>query len=484
MSKAPPQVIEMEMSFDARPLSPREKELLQALLSASELMDKAFHRQLGLDPDQEPEEETRPGLYPSDLTREEFEDYTAQNPAEREALVSPYTVVRRQGKSLIAVPFHQEYQEFMLPAAVALRRAAELSENPSLKKFFSSRAEALLTDNYYQSDVDWINLKDNPWDITIGPYEVYRDNLLGLKAFYMAVIEKVDMPESKNLEVYLRYLDQMEKELPYPQEQKPRGAKLNTAFAVVQDIHRAGDILYGYQAVAQNLPNDPRVLSEYGSKKTFYKNMFDIKTERLAKPLVQELIAEEQIPLFDTKLYFQSVLFHEIAHALGPRYAERDGQRLDLHQALKERYSAFEEGKADVVGYFGEDFLVRQRLFPQSQAAGHAVAYLASKLRSIRFGMKEAHGLGAMCQLNHHMQGGAIDLNENTGRFRVDAARLGNSIHSLAERMLNLQARGDYPGVGEFYTQLGRPSSAIEKAMARVSHIPVDVNPHYHIIWS
>ncbi|MBI2845200.1 MAG: hypothetical protein HYX86_01505 [Chloroflexi bacterium] len=484
MSEPTPRIIDVEMSFDARPISPQEKELLKSLLEASDLIDKAFRRQMGIGPGDEPQEEMRPALYPLDLTREEFEDYIAGHPAEREALVSPYTVVRRQGKSLQAVPYHEEYREFMGPAADALLKAADFSDNPSLQKFLRSRAQALLRDDYYQSDVDWINLEDNPWDITIGPYEVYRDGLLGLKGFYMSVIEKVDMPESKNLEVYLQFLDQLEEELPYPPEQKPQGVKLNTAFAVVQDIHRAGDILYGYQAVAQNLPNDPRVLSEYGSKKTFYKNMFDLRSERLAKPLVQELIAEDQTPLFDAKFYFQGVLFHEIAHALGPRYAVRNGERLELHETLKDRHAAFEEGKADVVGYFGEDFLVRQGFFPQPQAAGHAVAYLASKLRSIRFGMKEAHGLGAMCQLNHHMQSGVISLDENRGRFRVDAPGLGNSIRRLAERMLNLQARGDYNGVGEFYVELGHPTPQIEKAMTRVSHIPVDVKPHYRIIWA
>lgn len=483
MSETRPRIIDVEMVFDARPLSGQEKEFLKALLQASEFIDKAFRRQLGLGPGEDPEEETRPVLYPVDLTREEFEDYLARHPEERAALVSPYTVIRRREDRLQAVPYHEEYREFMQPTADALRRAAGLTENPSLSRFLRSRADALQSDDYYQSDVDWINLKDNAWDITLGPYEVYRDTLLGLKAFYMAVIERVEVEESKNLGVYLKYLDRLEELLPYPEEQKPKGVKFNTAFAVVRDVYRAGDILYGYQAVAQNLPNDPRVLSEYGSKKTFYKNMFDIRSERLAKPLVRELIAEDQIPLFDTKLYFQGVLFHEIAHALGPRYAQRNGQRLTLHEALKERYPAFEEGKADVVGFFSEDFLVQDGFFPKAQAAAHAVAYLASKLRSIRFGMKEAHGLGAMCQLNHHMQRGAIALDEKTGRFRVHPDRLAESIRSLAERMLRLQATGDYEGVGEFFRQLGRPAPLIEKAMARAAHIPVDVKPDYRIIW-
>lgn len=475
-------LLEADMVFDARALVAKEKDFLRSLVEAADYMDQAFRRQMGVGPDEYPEEDMRPALYPQDLTREEFEAYVEKHPERRAALLSPYTVIRRRGRGLQATPYHETYQEFMEPAAKALWQAAGLTDNPSLARFLKSKAQALTSDDYYQSDVDWINLKGNTWDLTIGPYEVYRDALMGLKAFYMSVVEKVDREESNKLYSYLKYLDMLEAKLPYPQSLRPQGVKLTTAFAVVHDIYRAGEILYGYQAVAENLPNDPKVLSEYGSKKTFYKDIMDLKSQQITQPTVREVIAEDQVAIYDPQIHFLYILFHEIAHALGPRYAEKNGQRLTLHEALKDRYSALEECKADVVGFYAMHLLFREGVFSKEEAPAHRVAYLAQQIKSIRFGTKEAHGLGSFCQLNHHLRSGAITFDEE-GRFRVDPARLPDSVAQLVERILHLQATGDYDGVGDFFKELGKPTLSIEKALKKAAYLAVDVRPTYRILW-
>lgn len=480
---SPPELwLPVEINFDARGLPQREKRFLRALIEASDAMEEAFLRQMGRSPRGEGQPVAE-ALYPPDLTRAEFEAYLEQHPDQREALLSPYTVVRRRGDDLIAVPYHEEYRPQVERAARALREAAELAGGPSLQKYLAGRAEALLGDDYYQSDVDWINVADSAYEVIIGPYEVYFDRLMGVKAAYMSVVGRVDVEASRKLAAYSQYLPQLEESLPYPRPQGHTDRAKANAFAIVRDLYRAGDIRYGFQAIANNLPNDPRVISEYGSKKTFFMNMMEVKLQRIVRPLVEPLLDQDQLPHFNLEADFMRVLFHEIAHALGPRWVARDGQRISVNEALKERYSALEEGKADLVGFYSARQLIRQGVIPAQRELELQVAHLTARLRTIRHGVEQAHGLASVIQLNHHLRSGAFEYDGTTGRFRVDGPRLNDSVRELMERSLALEALGDYEEVGRLYAEYGRPPDVVRAALERTAHVPVDVRPTYRILW-
>jgi hypothetical protein len=369
---------------------------------------------------------------------------------QRESLLSPYTVVKREGDNLIAVPYHEEYREFVEPASRLLKEAAELTDNRSLERYLTSRAEALLIDDYYQSDIDWINLKDNDYDIVIGPHEFYEDRLVGVKAAYEATVEIVDREESHNL----------------------------------QDIYRGGHIRAGVQATAANLPNDPTVHTQYGTKKTFWKNMIEAYAKRISFAVARKLIVPEQLELLPRQPDIALTLFHEIAHALGPRWViQVDGSKIPIREALKDHLSALEEAKADVVGIYCLGYLMRERIIPQEREREYYVRDLATNLRGLRYGLAEAHALGRMCQLNYYLESGAIFCDEASVRFGVDFERITSSVADLAEIILTLEATGDYEGTEKFFQKYGRMREIVRKALGRTEHLPVSLDPIYKVLW-
>lgn len=510
----------VEMTYDARGLPERDKRFLQKLIEASRYMDEAFWRQSwsgavevrdrlrALESDRSllrlvnimagpydrleefepfldlPPKPLGAGFYPDDLTKEEFERYLACHPEQRESLLSPYTVVKREGDNLIAVPYHEEYREFVEPASRLLKEAAELTDNRSLERYLTSRAEALLIDDYYQSDIDWINLKDNDYDIVIGPHEFYEDRLVGVKAAYEATVEIVDREESHNLEVYIQYLDDLERNLPYPEKYKRSIEGLKSPFVVVQDIYRGGHIRAGVQATAANLPNDPTVHTQYGTKKTFWKSMIEAYAKRISFAVARELIVPEQLELLPRQPDIALTLFHEIAHALGPRWViQVDGSKIPIREALKDHFSALEEAKADVVGIYCLGYLMRERIIPQEREREYHVRDLATNLRGLRYGLAEAHALGRMCQLNYYLESGAIFCDEASARFGVDFEKIASSVADLAEIILTLEATGDYEGTGKFFQKYGRMPEIVRKALGRTEHLPVSLDPIYKVLW-
>ncbi len=508
------------MVYDGRSLPERDKSFLQKLIEASRYIDEAFWRQswsgavevrdrlrasesakslsrlveIMAGPYDRLEEfepfldlPPKPlgaGFYPDDLTREEFERYLAGHPEERRSLLSPYTVVKREGDSLIAVPYHEEYREFVEPASRLLKEAAELTDNRSLRKYLASRAEALLTDDYYQSDIDWINLEDNNYDIVIGPHEFYEDRLMGVKAAYEATVEIVDREESHDLEVYIQYLDDLERVLPYPESYKRSIEGLKSPFVVVRDIYRGGQLRAGVQATAANLPNDPRVHTQYGTKKTFWKNMIEAYLKRISFAVARGLIVPEQLELLPRQPEIALTLFHEIAHALGPRWViQVDGSKIPVREALKDHLSALEEAKADVVGIYCLGYLMREGIIPREHEREYYVRGLATTLGGLRYGLAEAHALGRMCQLNYCLESGAIFCDETSACFGVDFEKITSSVADLAEIILTLEATGDYEGTEKFFQKYGRMPEIVKKALGRTEDMPVSLEPVYKVLW-
>lgn len=416
------------------------------------------------------------GFYPGDMTRAELEAWIGKHPGDKAAFQSLFTVIRRQGDHLVAVPYSQEYREWLEPAALRLRDAAALTGNPSLKDFLEKRAAALLADDYFASDVAWMNL-DSDIDVVFGPYEVYEDGLFNWKAAFESFVTVRDRTESQKLSVYATHLPDLEKNLPIPDAHKNFNRKFESPIRVVQEIFTSADARRGVQTSAFNLPNDERVREAKGSKKVLLKNVMDAKFRLSGKPIAERVIAKDQLSGLSFDAYFNHILFHELSHGLGPGMIQGpDGQRVEARMLLKNLYSTIEECKADVVGMWSVLYAIDQKWLTavDEKALGVTVAALA--FRSMRFGLEEAHGGGTAIQWNWFREKGAIAPADG-GRFRLEPAKFREAVRSLANELLMIEATGDFARGKRLLDRYAKSTPEIEKVIGRLEDIPVDIAP-------
>lgn len=417
------------------------------------------------------------GYYPEDLRADDFEAWIAAHPGDAEAFRSLLTVIERQGDELVARPYREVYAQWLEPAAAKLREAAELTANPSLAKFLRSRAEALSTDDYYESDKDWMDL-DSRVEITIGPYETYEDELMGLKASYEAFVTVSDPAASEALAKYKAYLPKMEQHLPVDDAVKTkRGAE--SPIRVVDLVFTAGDARKSVQTIAFNLPNDERVRKEKGAKKVLLRNLIETKFDRIMKPIGQTVLAPALHDRLSGEAFFNQVLFHELSHSLGPAFTKVDGKEVEVRVALGPSYTALEECKADVMGAYNILFMIDEGQLPAEFREKLLVSYFAGLFRSVRFGVAEAHGQGAAVQINRYLEDGAATFDETQGVFDIDLAELEASIGTLVHDLVMLQHEGDKAAVEALLAKYGTMSPAMDEALARLTEIPVDIRPVY-----
>ena len=295
------------------------------------------------------------GFYPTDLTKAEFDAYLAAHPDQREALTSPYTVVRRQGGGLVAVPYSEAYKQWLEPAAKLLEQAAAITSNASLKKFLALRAEALRTNDYYESELAWMDVTGTPIEVVIGPYEVYTDRLYGAKTAFESFVTVKDPEASAALDKFKALLPDMERNLPVEDSYKNFNRPFTSPIVVADQVHGGGDNVPGVQTVAFNLPNDERVREAKGAKKVILSNVLGAKYERILAPMASLVLVPEQAKLVSEKYMTQETLFHELSHSLGPGTITLDGRQTTVNAELKDQYSASEEAKADVMGVYNID---------------------------------------------------------------------------------------------------------------------------------
>jgi hypothetical protein len=418
-------------------------------------------------------------LYPAGLTREEIESYVKKHPQEKDALYGDYRVVRRKGDALVAIPYHEEFAEFVNPAAKALREAADLSDDAAFAKFLRLRADALLNDDYYQSDLAWVDLKDPKFDLILAPYETYLDNLLGVKTSYGAAVLVRNEEESKKLEVYQKYVPNLQEALPLDKADLPSKRGHLTPMEVMDAPFRTGDLLHGYQSVADNLPNDPRVHAAKGSKKIFFKNFLDARVNEVILPLATRLMREDQAARASSEGYLASTLMHEISHELGPDYARSGGAQHDIREAIGGTFSGLEEAKADVVGLYGLKWLSEHGQLSTEKLDEDYISYVAGNLRTIRFGIAEPHGRAEMMEFNYLSSQGAITRDGTTGRYAVVAEKMPTAIAVLAKELLEQEATGDRARSEAWFNKYAVLPPELQEALGKVSDIPVDVEPIY-----
>jgi hypothetical protein len=418
-------------------------------------------------------------LYPPGLTRDDIEKYVQQHPDQKAAIYSEFTVVRRKGDALVTIPYHVEFAQFLKPAAAALREAATLSDDPGFAKFLSLRADALLTDDYYQSDLAWLDLTNPKFDLILAPYETYLDNLLGVKTSYGAAVLIRNEQESKKLEVYQKYVPDLQEALPLDKANLPSKRGHLTPMEVMDTPFRTGDLLHGYQAVADNLPNDARVHAAKGSKKIFFKNFMDARVNEIILPLAKRLMREDQAAKASGEGYLASTLMHEISHELGPNYSRTAQGQREIREAIGGSFSGLEEAKADVVGMFGLQWLQAHGVITKEKLDEDYISYVAGNLRTIRFGIAEPHGRAEMMEFSYLSEQGAITHDAATGKYAVVAEKMPAAIAALAKELLEQEATGDRARSEAWFTKYAVLPPELQAAPGKVSDIPVDVEPIY-----
>ena len=417
-------------------------------------------------------------LYPAGLTRADVEAYVARNPARRAVIYNPYTVVSRtgpNGSDLSGEWYHSKFVEFLRPAAAALRKAADLSDDAAFANFLRLRADALLTDDYYNSDVAWIDLKNPKFDIIYAPYETYLDDLLGVKTSYGASILIRNEAESQKLALYERYIADIQDALPLAPEDRPSVRGHATPMEVMDAPLRAGDLRHGYQAVADNLPNDPRIHQQKGTKKIFFKNFMDARVNEVILPLAARVMDPAQARQASADGYMASTLMHEICHGLGPAFARVGGKQADIRAAIGGLFGGLEEAKADVVGMHALKWLVDRNALPKARLEEYYASYVAGIFRTVRFGTGEAHGRAEMMEFNYLSEQGAIA--SVSGRYRVDYAKMPTALAALAKELLEQEAAGNRARAEAWFAKYDRMPQSLATVLAAANDVPVDVDP-------
>jgi hypothetical protein len=413
-------------------------------------------------------------FYPADMTREEFEAAAAG--ADGAALRSQYTLVRRDSAgSLRAVPYREAYRAQVEVAAAKLREAATYADEPMLKRYLEMRADALLSDDYQPSDLAWLDMKDNPIDVIIGPIESYEDQLFGYKAAHEGLVLVKDRAWSERLSRYAAMLPDLQRGLPVADRFKTEQPGTDSDLNAYDIVYYAGDANAGSKSIAVNLPNDEEVQLQKGTRRLQLQNAMRAKFDEILVPIADLLIAEDQRRHVTFDAFFSNIMFHEVAHGLGIKNTV-DG-RGTVRDALREHASALEEGKADVLGLYMVSRLHEQGELGDAPLEDYYVTFLASIFRSVRFGAASAHGRANMARFNFFAERGAFARDESTGRYRVDMARMRDAMNALSERILTFQGEGDHAGVGAFVGQYGNIGPALQQDLDRVNAagIPVDI---------
>ncbi|WP_286266213.1 dipeptidyl-peptidase 3 family protein [Thalassotalea atypica] len=491
------------LSADLSHLTSNQKQMVSLLIDASKIMDDLFWKQaFGLDKEAflaniaDPkvrafadinygpwdrldgdkvflsgfkEKSHGAQMYPTDMTKAEFEQ---QDFNDKTGL---YSIVRRdeQGK-LSTIAYSEEYSDEVNRAAAILEQAAKFAEDKEFANYLNMRAKALKTDDYQASDFAWMDMKNNPIDVVIGPIETYEDQLYGYRAAFESYVLIKDMSWSEKLAKYAAFLPELQRELPvkkqYKQETPGSDADLN-AYDVV---YYAGHSNAGSKTIAINLPNDEQVQLEKGTRRLQLKNAMRAKFDAIMLPIAETLIVPEQRKNVTFTGFFANTMFHEVAHGLGIKNTIND--KGTVRQALKEHASALEEGKADVLGLYMVKQLLAKGAITEGKLEDYYTTFMAGIFRSVRFGASSAHGKANMVRFNYFQEQGAFSRNEQ-GLYRVDIEKMTAAIDSLSELILTLQGNGDYQGVENLVNEKGIIKDDLASSLAKLeaASIPVDI---------
>lgn len=425
-------------------------------------------------------------FYPEDMTKEEFENWVKTLPQEEQKQAKGFfTVVQRDpaSKKLTLIPFSEVYAPDLDRAGTLLREAADLTGNATLKKFLTTRAAAFQSNDYYKSDVAWMDL-DAPIDLTLGPYETYNDELFGYKASFEAYVNLRDDAETEKVQSFSARMQEIENNLPIDDKYKNPKLGASSPIRVVNEVFAAGDGNHGIQTAAYNLPNDEKITTERGTKRVMLKNVQQAKFDKILTPIARRLLSPEAQQEVEFETFFTHILAHEMTHGIGPHQIKVGERATTPRQELKELYSAIEEAKADVTGLFMLQHLMDRQMKGRRTAGGQTsgeerrlyTTYLASAFRSLRFGTQDAHAKGMAVQFNYLTDRGAFVARPD-GRYEVDFHKIKDAVRDLDHDLLTLEATGDYAGAKKLLADLGKIRPATQKTLDRLKDLPTDIEP-------
>jgi peptidase M49-like protein len=498
-------------------LSPRDRQALRKIIAAAKLLDPLFLRQVWsgndelkqklaadrtpvgrmmlhyflindgpwsrLDENQAfigdiPAKPAHANYYPDDITKDEFNAWlNSLSAAEKEKATGYFYTIRRDANGkLKTVPYSEEYREILEPAAKLLREAAALTTDATLRNFLNKRAAAFASNDYYDSDVAWMEL-EAPIDLTIGPYETYEDELFGYKAAFEAYVTLRDDAETAKLKKFSGYLQELENNLPI--DPKYRNPKLGPAspIHVVNEVFSSGEGNSGVQTAAFNLPNDERVVKEKGSKRIMLKNVQDAKFNKTLIPISRVVLTPADRTKLSFEAFFTHILTHELMHGLGPHNITVNGQATTVRLQLKDKYSSIEEAKADVTGLWALQYLIDKGVVDKTMQRTLYTTYLASMFRSVRFGINEAHGRGVAMQFNYFTDEGAIKYDDRTGKFSIDESKIRDAVRKLTTELLTIEAEGSYEKAAAILDKYAVLRPPMKSAFEKLKTVPVDIEP-------
>jgi hypothetical protein len=465
----------VELAQDRSPLGQAR---LAALLRNKGPWDRLEHGEPAFLPGV-PEKPAAANFYPAGASKEEVERWIAGlAPDAKAAATGFFTTVRRApGGGLVAVPYALEYQGDLARAAELLREAAAATADAGLRRFLEARAQAFVSNDYYASDVAWMQL-DAAVEPTIGPYEVYEDGWFNAKAAFEAFIAVRDDAETAKLQRFAGELQGIEDALPVDAAMKNPKLGAMAPIRVVNQLFAAGDAAKGVQTAAYNLPNDERIVREMGSKRVMLKNVQEAKFAKVLLPIADVVLgkADRAAVAFDP--FFTHILMHELLHGLGPHEITVNGRKTTVRAELGDTYSALEEAKADVSGLFALQKLLDEGKLDRAMQRTLYPTFLASAFRSIRFGVGEAHGRGMALQLSWFLDAGAIAPRPD-GTFAIDAARMRDAVVSLTREIMTIQGRGDRAAARALLERMAVVRPEVQRVLERLSGIPVDIAPRF-----
>jgi hypothetical protein len=501
MQKKVKQYASIQLSSDLSELSVHQKELLRYLFEAADIMDEIYWQQAYGDKSQLlnsiTDADTRQfalinygpwerlngnkpfiknagdkplgaNFYPADMTKEEFEalDDTLKN--------SPYAILRRdENGNLEVIPYHVAYRELLMKASSLIQKASSYASDPGFKNYLQLRANALLTDDYQPSDFAWMDMNENVIDFVFGPIENYEDQLFGIKTSYEAYILLKDKEWSERLNKYAVLLPALQQRLPVDAKYKAESPGSNSDLAAYDVLYYAGDCNAGSKSIAINLPNDEKVQLLKGSRRLQLKNAMQAKFEKILLPMANELIDSSQLSFITFDAFFEDVMFHEVAHGLGIKNTLTG--KGTVREALKEEYSALEEGKADILGLFLV-YQLSEMGEIQVDLRNNYTTFLAGIFRSVRFGSSSAHGTANLVRFNYFNEKGAF-TRSSEGKYKVDYNKIQAAVNDLSKEILVIQGNGDYDAAKRMIEKYGIMTPELQGDLERINSkgIPVDI---------
>ena len=513
------QFVPVELKYDTSLLNEKEKIVIEKLYLASQIMDEIFREQVysGNDNIKKKLEaskdeydqlaleyfnimsgpfdrldnykpflgkEKKPlgaNFYPDDMTKSEFSNWIKKHPGDKNTFTSEFTVIRKDKSGLKAIPYSQFYKVKLEKASKLLKEAANYCDNPSLRKYLELRADAFISNDYYESDMAWMDIKDSKIEVVVGPYEVYEDKLFNYKASFESFVTITDPIESEKLKKFGSYLTEIEDHLPIDKQYKNTGRGSESPIVVVNEVYSGGDTKAGVQTLAFNLPNDERVREAKGSKKEMLKNVHEAKFEKLLLPIAKIVLDKDQLPYVTFEGFFNHTLMHEMSHGVGPGFITVNGNKTEVKKELKETYSKLEECKADILGMYNNIFMIERGVYKKDFDKETYITFLAGVFRSVRFGIDEAHGGGTAIIYNYLLENGGYEYNSKTEKVKVNFDKIYPALTDLAHKILMIQATGDYEGAKKLIARYAVYSPSMEKLRDKLSSLPVDIKPVFQI---